>query len=75
MASDMCKICTYHFWINFTFLYGVFDMFSNNRTILAEQFGHLFITSRFGEVFLQSIQRYAEGVLRRCQILIVFVKD
>ena len=41
MASDMCKICTYHFWINFTFLYGVFDMFSNNRTILAEQFGHL----------------------------------
>ena len=43
MPSGMCKICTYHFRINFTLFYGIFDMFCNDSSIFSEQFRHLLL--------------------------------
>ena len=40
-TSGMCKICAYHFLIDFTFLYRISDMPPNNRPIFPEQGCHL----------------------------------
>ena len=41
MLSGMCKICTHHFFVQFTLFKNIVYMPANHRSILLEQFRHL----------------------------------
>lgn len=59
VTSGMCKICTYHFLIDFTFLYRISDMPPDNRPIFPEQVCHLSLREPDG----LALQRHGQADL------------